>query len=339
MSRRPVKVVIVEDSVVQRAHLRRVLEAGHTIAVIGEAADADGAVDTVSRLHPDVVTMDLHIPGGGVDAISRIMASAPAPILVLSVAVQKAESTLAFDAMAAGAVDALPKPARWNPSVEGQLRERVAALRSVRPVRTPVRGRPAGTVERGDGIIGIAASTGGPPAVVQVLGGLSGAKVPIVVVQHLPAEFTESFAAWLGRSVSLKVVLARDGDRLEPGTVYVGRAGAHVRVRRTGSEYRVASSPSPATLHRPSADELFASMAKAVGRAGVGVLLTGMGDDGATGLLALKDSGGTTIVQDEATSAVFGMPKAAIAIGAATEVRPVGEIAAAAVTALAKGRT
>ena len=328
------RVVVVEDSAVQRAHLRRVLEADQSITVVGEAADADAAVERVHRLRPDAVTMDLHIPGGGVEAIERIMADVPVPILVLSVAVASKSSTLAIDALAAGAADAVPKPPRWDARFEADLRERVRSLRTVKarpPVGTasPVVGRRAS-----EGLVGIAASTGGPPALVTVLSGLAGVEVPIVIVQHLHAEFMVSFATWLRRSVPFEVVVVTDGELLAPGRVFVGPPGAHVRVAARHGRPHLVLDPAPATIHRPSADELFRSMAGEVGAHGVGVLLTGMGEDGAAGLLALRQAGGHTIAQDEATSAVYGMPRAAVRAGAVDELRPLSAIAGAVIAAL-----
>lgn len=335
----PLRVVIVEDSAVQRAHLRRVLESDGTIKVVGEATAADEAAEVVAASEPDAVTMDLHIPGGGVTAIEVILAARPVPILVLSVAVAKATSTLAFDALAAGAVDAVPKPARWDVHIEAELRERVRNLRGVRPKPAidPAPPKPVATTIRGV-VVGLAASTGGPPALAKVLSALGPVGSPLVVVQHLPPEFTDSFVEWLRRSVPMKVQLAGHNEPLEDNVAYVGRPGQHLRVVAAGTRLRTSLSSSPDSIHRPSADELFRSLAAAAGPRAIGVQLTGMGEDGAAGLLEIKLAGGHTIVQDQATSTVFGMPRAAIRNGSATAVVPLGSVASA-IAAAARART
>jgi len=175
-------------------------------------------------------------------------------------------------------------------------------------------------------VVSIAGSTGGPPVLASVLAELGPVRAPVLVVQHLHGDFVPGLVAWMAKASSLPVRLAAHGEPLEPGTVYIGPGGSHLRM---SSDYRIALSPEPATLHRPSADELFQSVAQHAAADGIGVVLTGMGDDGAAGLLALRRAGGATFAQDEASSAVFGMPRAAQRIGAVTELLPAGAIAAA----------
>ena len=326
----------MEDSLVQRSHLVAALAAEGDITVVGEAVGAREAAELVERLRPDVVTLDLEIPeGGGLAAVERIMAFAPTPILILSGKIAGRESEAAVAALVAGALDAVPKPARWTPEAEGDLRRRVRLLGRTPVIRHP-RGKltptvvpppPTAPVTGGDAVVGVAASSGGPQALATVLAGFGGLPAAVLVVQHLHPDFLAGFVGWMDRACPLPVVAATAGTALRPGTVHVGPVGLHLKV--DGAGRRIVLDPRPERLHRPSADEMFFSMARALGRAGVGVVLTGMGDDGAAGLLALRQAGGKTIVQDEATSAVFGMPRAAVAVGAATEVVALEGIAAA----------
>ena len=178
----------------------------------------------------------------------------------------------------------------------------------------------------GPRVVAIAASTGGPPALAEVLSGLGGLHAPVLVVQHLHAEFVEGLVSWMERVSGLPVRLGDHGAALESGTVYIARGDMHLRL---GPERKLVLGREPDTIHRPSADELFHSLAEHAGPAGIGVVLTGMGDDGAAGLLALRQAGGTTLAQDEASCAVFGMPRAAQRVGAVAEMLPLQRIARA----------
>lgn len=331
-----IRVLVVEDSLVQRTHLVRTLESEGDITVVGEAEGADEAIALAASLHPDVITLDLEIPGGGGHhAIEQIMAFTPTPILVLSGTIAGRESTGAVEALVAGAADVLPKPRTWDAAAERMVRERVRILRGVTVLRHP-RGRrgsstAGGTVARGTGvpIVAIAASTGGPAALAVVLGGLRGLRASVLVVQHLHPDFVDGLVTWMERVSALPVELARDGAALRAGVVLIAPGDAHLKV---GSHDTVVLDPSPETLHRPSADQLFASL-EPTERPVVAVVLTGMGDDGAAGLLALRRKGAATIVQDESTSAVFGMPRAAERLGAAGQMLPLDEIADAIIAA------
>jgi two-component system chemotaxis response regulator CheB len=323
-----VRLVLVEDSATQRAALARVLEAEGDIAVVGEAADADAAVREVARLRPQVVTMDLDLPGGGGQgAIARIMAETPTPILVLSGVIDTAGAAPAVAALAAGAVDALPKPPAWTDEAARGLRRQVRTVASVpvvgrrRRAPAPAR-RAAGAVP----VVGIAASTGGPAALMTLLRALPLLPAPVLVVQHIHPSFVAGFATWLDDAIALRVSLASDGETAEPGRVYVAPGETHLRV---GARRRLELSPEPRRVHRPSADELLHSIAREAGAAGVGAVLTGMGDDGAAGLLALRQAGGRTFAQDAETSTVFGMPRAAERLGAAQRLLPPERLATA----------
>ena len=325
----PLRAVLVEDSLVQRAHLARVLALEGDIVVVAQAADADAAVEAVLEHQPDVVTMDLQLPGGGGRlAIERIMAEHPVPILVLSGIIDGADAQPAVEALAAGAVDALPKPLRWTTEDERELRRTVRDLakaqipgRTTGPPPEPTRLRRA---PHRSPVIAIAASTGGPAALTALLAGLETADAPILVVQHIHSAFAAGFAAWLTSASRLPVRVVSDGETPEPGTIYVAPPGVHLTL---GADGQLHLPIEPEGDPRPSADVLFRSLADAAGAAGTGVVLTGMGSDGASGLLALREAGGRTYAQDEASSTVFEMPRAAHEAGAVEMLLPPDRLA------------
>jgi two-component system chemotaxis response regulator CheB len=353
-------VVVVEDSLVQRANLVAVLEAEGDIVVVGEATTAPEATAMVAALRPDVVTLDLNIPGGGGQpALERIMAETPTPILVLSSTVHDGRSIPAVEALVGGALLAVPKPARWTPEFESSLRRDVRMIRKVpviRHLRASSLGRPAtppstaaaapprrvgaasATVAPAPTtcLVAMAASTGGPAALATVLGGLAGLQAPVLVVQHIHPDFVQGLVDWMRKVSPLPVELAHHGQVLRCGHIYIGPGGTHLRV---GRDRRVELVDAPRTIHIPSADQLFESVAARAGSHSVGVLLTGMGEDGAAGLAAMHRSGAHTIVQDEATSAVYGMPRAAVRLGAADRQLPLPGVAAAVMTAVRAKRS
>ena len=322
MSNGPVRVVVVEDSLVQRAHLVSVLETDRDIKVVGEASTVSEALDSVTSARPDVVTVDIHIPGGGGHLlIEQIMARAPTPILVLSATVRNDQSASAIEALAAGALVALPKPTQWTATDEAMLRRTVRNLNRVSVIRHP-RGRlrpaapqPAPT-SGGSPVVAIAASTGGPAVLATILADLTGLPAPVLVVQHLHADFVDSFATWMNRVSALPVVVAKHQQDALAGHVYIAPGDMHLRL---APGWRIELSSTPESIHRPSADQLFRSVATHAGPDGIGVILTGIGDDGARGLLAIAERGGHTFAQDEASCAVYGMPRAAGEIGAAQQ--------------------
>ncbi len=341
----PARVVVVEDSLVQRANLIAVLEADGDITVVGEATTAVEAISMVTALRPDVVTLDLNIPaGGGQYALEQIMANTPTPILVLSATVHDGTSVPAIEALVGGALLAVPKPARWTPAFEDELRRSVRMIRTVPVIRhirgalrsrpvdaavtTPTATRPLGP---GSCVVAIAASTGGPPALATVLRGLAQLTVPVLIVQHIHPDFVQGFIDWMSKVSPLPVVLAHDGQALRGGCIHVGPGGTHLRV---GRDWRVELAQAPRSVHRPSADQLFESVAARAGANGVGVLLTGMGEDGAAGMAAMHRCGARTIAQDEATSAVYGMPRAAVRLGVVDQQLPLPAVADAIVRAV-----
>lgn len=337
----PARVVVVEDSLVQRAKLVAVLESDGDIEVVGEATTAVEAIALVASLRPDVVTLDLNIPdGGGQYALEQIMAHTPTPILVLSSTVSDRTSAPAVEALVGGALLAVPKPTRWTADFESELRRNVRMIRSV-PVIRHMRGRLRGapptspptahaahrrTTPMESCVVAIAASTGGPPALATVLQGLSNLAAPVLIVQHIHADFVQGLVDWMARVSPLEVVLAQRGQALRDGCVHIAPGGTHLCISR---DWKIDLVSTPATVHRPSADQLFESVALRARDKGIGVLLTGMGDDGAAGLAAMHRAGALTIAQDEATSAVYGMPRAAQRLGAVDQQLPLPSIAAA----------
>lgn len=332
----PIRVVVVEDSATQRAFLRKSIERDGDIVIVGEAGSALSAVAAVENSKPDVVTMDLNIPGGGVAAIERIMSSTPRPILLLSGQIGGPRSPAAVDALGAGAVGVLAKPLRWDAASEQVLRGRIRALRRVRAgftQRSAARPQQWAPARRSIGIpiLAIGASTGGPAALARVLRDIKGLNVPVVCVQHIDTNHVTGLTEWLSRSSGWDVRVAAHGDVLQRGVVLVGPGGTHLTVDRGG---RVALVRDASALHCPSANRLFASLAESAGERTVAVLLTGMGNDGADGMLAVQRAGGATIVQDEASSAVYGMAKAAVELGAVRRIIALDTIGTAIARAL-----
>ncbi|QWV91736.1 chemotaxis-specific protein-glutamate methyltransferase CheB [Geomonas oryzisoli] len=332
------RVLLADDSLLARQLLKDMLQARDDIRVVGEACDGRQAVDLALALKPDLVIMDLLMPVlDGLDAIEEIMALCPTPVLVLSAAVEASEVDRAFIAIKRGALDVMEKPTLDdNGALEGfaaTLREKVLFLAKIRVIRHPRRklriGEPLGTLPGGPGhnILAIGASTGGPKAVMRLLKSLP-ADFPgaVFVVQHIAQGFAAGFATWLDRECALPVRLAGDGVPYRPGEALIAPDGRHMTV--VEGLIRLNDAP-PVNCCRPSIDIFFESLARQRCDQVVAVLLTGMGRDGAQGMLRIKEAGGTTIVQDEPSCAVFGMPKAAITLDAADQVVPLDLIPAA----------
>lgn len=322
-------MLLIEDLSAERGHLVSLLEAEADIEVecLSTSAEAGGRIAATT---PDVVILDLHPHDHRPTAvIERIMARTPTPILVLSPRIDDRDSPSAVEALVAGALDALPRPARWTPELGRDVRRTVRQLSKVHVIRHP-RGSRDRTTRGVSGqrgrppVVAVAASTGGPSALATLLSGLGGLEAPVLVVQHLHPDFTDGLVEWMARVCPLPVEIAKHRQRVRPGRVYVAPGERHLHLTVSGHLELVET---PLTPHRPSADELFSSVADAVGPAGTGVLLTGMGDDGARGLLAIRHKGGETFAQDEATSTVFGMPKAAAQLGAVGELLPIDKLA------------
>ncbi len=358
----PTSVVVVDDSPVQRRFLRGVIDSDPSMTVVGEARNGKEGVALVRRLQPTVVLMDLDLPVmGGLEAIERIMAGSPRPIVVFSAHVTGTESDNALEALAAGAVDVMAKP---SPDHVGtlddyadQLRRRIRVAARVRVITHP-RGRvhdtdravapspvvdqdsaavpqPAGPpsvqdpVHPGVKLLAIGASTGGPQALQTVLGGLpADLTQAVLVVQHMAEGFIPGLASWLNDLVPLPVVVGASGRRLEPGTVTIAPSGQNLLVQDARLR-TVCVPPEAGQFHVPGIDQCFSSIASALGPDAVGVLLTGMGRDGAAGLKAMRDRGAATLGQDELTSTVYGMPQVAWVTGAVGQQLPITQIAGA----------
>jgi two-component system, chemotaxis family, protein-glutamate methylesterase/glutaminase len=335
-----IRVLIVDDSPTLRTVIQSVLEADPEMEIVGQARNGREAVMLCHKLNPDVVTMDIRMPVmDGYEAIQAIMSETPRPIVVVTSTKSDRELGITFKAVEHGALMVLGKPKSQSGVYKDvdQFRSQVKAMAEVKVVRRrryPKRKKPAVSQKKSNSklpggaikIIAIGASTGGPPALQSILRRLPGnLPVPVVVVQHISAGFVSGLARWLDDTVDLRVSVAGESLLMQPGQVYIAPDDQHLVVA-AGS--RVWLKQSPLTDgHRPSVTVLFESVARYFGSTAVGVLLTGMGADGARGLKALRDAGGYTIAQDEATSIIFGMPGEAVKLGAAKEVVALGDIA------------
>ncbi|HXU45523.1 MAG TPA: chemotaxis-specific protein-glutamate methyltransferase CheB [Thermoanaerobaculia bacterium] len=333
-----IRVLVVDDSPSVRAVLRRFLSRAGDLTVVGEAVDGERAVAMVADLAPDVVVMDLLMPVlDGFAAIERIMAQNPVPILVLSSRANRNQMQVAFEAIRRGAIEVLPKPEdteSWQllaESLPDAVRAAAAAVPARAAGRAPRRApRAVPTPPRRDRPlrwIAIGASTGGPAALRELFLGLPAAlPASVLIVQHIAAGFEAGLAEWLNKEFPHDIRLARAGERPAPGAVRLAPSGAHLLLGPNG-ELRLDAETEAQRGHRPSVDALFLSCAEASPRETAGVLLTGMGADGVLGLSALRAAGALTVVQDEASSAVFGMPRVALERGAADLALPPREIA------------
>jgi two-component system, chemotaxis family, protein-glutamate methylesterase/glutaminase len=323
MARPSITVLIVDDSSMVRALIRRQLEREPDISVVGEAIDGRDAIELACRLRPQVITMDLEMPAlHGLDAIEQIMALAPTRILVVTAKPSHRQRQATFEALARGALDLILKPPSWrDPDPELSLARRIRELATI-PVVPHVRAlRDQRRAARDTGpksatsLVVVGASTGGPRVVKSLLAELPASfAAPILVLQHLADPFGDGFVEWLAEGASLEVREAKERSTLRAGCVDVVVRGPHVVVDARG-KLSLFDGP-PREGHRPSIDVMFESVAKSYGAQAIGVLLTGMGRDGAEGLGAIHRAGGVTLAQDEASCVVFGMPRAAIEMNA-----------------------
>ena len=332
-----IRILIVEDSVTQREILHKVLESDNEFAVVGEARDGSRAVEMVKEHQPDVVLMDVHMPKmDGIEATRQIMSQCPVPIVIVSATLQKRDIDHGLAALEAGAVSIVQKPKGAAllhlKKIGPELRDAIlaASQANVRRIHDPTRTKTRPKIPNRKSqttveVVGICASTGGPPVLVEILSSLPDANpIPILLVQHISEPFAEGFATWLAGRTGQPVRIASNDQRLEPG-VWLAPPGHHLTL---GSRRRIKLDPKTSTdIHCPSGNPLFASLARHLGADAVGVQLTGMGDDGAKGLLELKQAGGQTLIQNEASCLIYGMPKAAKKLGAAGHETSPGEIA------------
>lgn len=335
-----IKVLIVEDSPVIQEFLVHILTADPQIQVIGVAHNGEEALEVVQQKRPDVITMDINMPKmDGFAATRKIMETYPVPTVIVSGSVDVNEVAITFRAMEAGALAIVARPAGiGHPNYAATARELVQTVKlmsEIKVVRRWPRVRseplvPTPKVQKAPTIIevvAVGASTGGPVALQTILSGLpKDFCVPILIVQHIAAGFVHGFAAWLAQSTGFPVHVAADGQSLLPGQVYVAPDGFHMRVGR-GRRITL-SQEEPENGLRPSIDHLFRSVAQVFGPNAIGVLLTGMGKDGAEELKVMKEQGAVTLVQDEESSVVPGMPGEAIKREAATYVLPPDKLAA-----------
>jgi len=333
MAARPIRVLIVDDSAVVRKLLSDALRAASDIEVVGAASDPFIARDLILKHEPDVMTLDIEMPRmDGLSFLARIMQHRPMPVIIVS-SLTKAGSASSVEALRLGAIDVIAKPG--GPGSVGEIADTL--VRRIRMLRThPVKLKaPAGLPQPGASaprvelksarpsraLILIGASTGGTQAIEALLTRLPANMPPILIVQHMPPVFTRSFAERLNTVTPLTVKEAQGGELIEPGHVYVAPGNHHMVVERFGLQLKTALRDGPLVHYqRPAVDILFQSAAKLKDVPMVAAILTGMGSDGAEGLLALRNAGAITLAEDEHSCVVFGMPKEAIAIGAAQHV-------------------
>ena len=330
-ARNKIKVLVVDDSIVFREVIARGISSDPLIEVVATAGDPFEARDKILQFHPHVITCDIEMPKmNGIEFVRRLLPQYFVPVVMVS-----AVSQAVFEAMEAGVVDFVVKPDVQSPAgVAAFIRDMIYKIKVASTAKTAMRAAEdtavrssAGMLQRADDLIAIGASTGGTEAIFSILRRLPSAVPGIVIVQHIPPVFSRMFAERLNSQISLRVKEAETGDYIEPGTVLVAPGDRHMRLKKIGAKYRVECFEGERVNgHCPSVDVLFESVAKEAGRSAVGVLLTGMGRDGAKGLLAIRRRGGRTIAQDEASSVVYGMPKVAYEIGAVQRQTPLGKI-------------
>lgn len=313
------RVLVVDDSTVMRQLIGAALSADPELEVVGEAGDPIQAREAIKLLNPDVITLDVEMPNmNGIDFLERIMRLRPMPVVMVSTLTARGtDATLA--ALELGAVDCIEKPRGSDAEGFRQIAEKVKMAAKARVRQRIKRDEPQATDDftPNDKIVAIGSSTGGVEALLTMIERLPANCAPTVITQHMPASFTKSFAERLNRASAATVSEARDGDPLVPGRVYVAPGGDfHLEVEGTRHLRCKVTRGDPVSGHCPSVDVLFNSVARCAKDRSVGVILTGMGRDGANGLLAIRQAGGRTLGQDEATCVVYGMPRAAHELGA-----------------------
>lgn len=326
-----IKVLVIDDSAVMRSFLGRVVGAQPDMELAGVVPDPLLAIERVRRAAPDVITLDVEMPGmNGLDFLRNLMAVRPLPVIMISSLTREGADTT-LRALELGAVDFFPKPDSFAEldelafdiaeKIRGAAQAKVVRRRALVPPERSFQRVARARAPASGTVIGIGASTGGVEALRSMLTELPAEMPPILVAQHMLPGFTETFARRLDAICELQVKQAEDGEEACEGCVYVAPGGRHLKLERRLARYVLrVTEDAPVNRHRPSVDTLFRSLQQAAGAQAIGVMLTGMGGDGAEAMLALRDGGAHTIAQDEATSVVFGMPRQAIALGAACEV-------------------
>ncbi len=338
------KVLVVDDSASVRSLLEHIVNSAPDMRTVGLAKDGVEAIQMAHDLHPDVILMDLIMPRmDGLEATSEIMHSVPTPIVLITASLSLHETDVAFRAMSLGALAVHRKPdgpTHAEHAAQAELLlKKLRLMADVQVIRhrksqarlspvSPLRPEEASGMAVPPEIIAMVASTGGPTALVTIIQQLPpDFAIPVVIVQHISPDFVGSLRNWIARTTPLKVAVARPSERPLPGSVYLAPGGQHLRLTR---DRRFEMDENPGTAyHIPSGDVLLESVGHSYGKRAVGVVLTGIGDDGARGLRIMSDAGAFTIAQDEATSAIYGMPKAALDLGGARQVLPLPDIAPA----------
>jgi two-component system chemotaxis response regulator CheB len=343
-----IRVLIVDDMVTIRMALRFILESDPELTVAGAVGSGEEAVAFCRKTRPDIITMDINMPGmGGYEAIRQIMGETPCPIVVITGIESQYLMDVSFKALALGALTVLPKLRGFSPDdpEAKNLIQQIKIMAGVKVIRRSLRGEPQpimpdkGVVQpvaplkeilpfkpqKQAQVVAIGLSTGGPPALQTILSGLPPSfPIPFVIVQHISQGFMFGLASWLSNVTPFRCKVGELGEAIKPGTVYLAPDNTHLTFKGTGNLWY--ESTEPVDGHRPSATVLFESVAKNFGEKAIGLLLTGMGKDGARGLKAMHDAGAYTIAQDEASSLIFGMPKAAIELNAVKEVLSINQI-------------
>lgn len=339
-----IKVLVVDDSALIRAILKEIIQADPELELVGVAPDAYVARDLIKKLNPDVLTLDVEMPRmDGLTFLEKLMRGHPMPVVMISSLTERG-SEATFRALELGAVDFVAKPKLGiREGMQAYAEEICDKLKAAGMSR--VKARPAMAVASAvearsighprpiigtEKIIAIGASTGGTEAIKDVLLGMPANSPGIVITQHMPPGFTRSFADRLNRLTRLTVSEAQGGERILPGHAFIAPGDKHLLVERSGANYVIRLSDAPAVRrHKPAVDPMFSSVAQCAGRNVIAAILTGMGKDGAQGMLEIRQAGGHTIAQDEATCVVYGMPREAFSVGAVEEVLPLNEIASA----------
>jgi two-component system chemotaxis response regulator CheB len=344
-----IKVLIIDDSALMRGLLTQIIGTAPDLQVVGAAQDALEARELIKQLNPDVLTLDVEMPKmGGLDFLRRLMKLRPMPVVMVSSLTERG-SEVTLQALELGAVDFVSKPrvdlAQGLEDYGNEIREKIRAAHgahlrpavkaAARVVVSPSQ-RPVATRAQADMLIAVGASTGGTEAIKSVIAALPAGLPPVLIVQHMPEMFTPSFARRLDAVGSIRVSEAIDGERFRTGHAYLAPGHSHLLVKRRGGFYIAElSKAEPVNRHRPAVDVLFRSVAQEAASKAIGVILTGMGKDGAQGMLAMKRAGAWNIAQDQDSCVVYGMPREAVAVGAVCETVRLGDIAERIIGALA----
>jgi len=341
-TKRTIKVLVVDDSSMVREILKERLSQEFGIEVVGAASDAYEARDMIVKLHPDVMTLDVEMPRmNGVEFLQRLMPQYPLPVVMVSSLTQKGKR-IAIESLEAGAIDFVAKPsADLGHGLDNMLMElctkiKIASTANVshwkkkrQPLPSEQKPLVSGELKKvKNRVIAIGASTGGIEAITEIVTKLPVSSPGVVIVQHMPPMFTTMFADRLNVKSGMLVKEAEDGDVILPGSVYVAPGDKQMRIKKINNSYSIRITDEEKVCgHRPSVEVLMQSMAKVVGSYGIGIMLSGMGSDGANGMLAMRQEGARTIAQDESTCVVYGMPKEAYERGGAEKILPLQKIA------------